>query len=207
LKPSARIKTNFANRADSYPITARAKGPSLGSILLSSLLTTLFQTLSTLLRSLSRVLRRSSLPQFLSPLTYLIPICDFLSGWTSWFNGYTTVYVGLTGKTAGESAKQVAGIMFANRASNIRDSESRITPFLILAKLTYVIFLTATLLRLLLTLILSPLTLLPSLVSFLMLSTSYLSPYSGGYAPMFAVLSVVVPAWTGRVVLGLVIDA
>ncbi|GAA6007714.1 hypothetical protein JCM11491_003937 [Sporobolomyces phaffii] len=165
---------------------ARAKGPSLGSILFSSLLTTLLQTLSTLLRSLSRALRRASLPRYLSPLTYLVPICDFLAGWTSWFNGYTTVYVGLTGKTAGESAKEVAAIMFANRGSNIRDT---------------------TLLRLLLTLTLSPLTLLPSLVSFLILSSSYLSPYSGGYAPMFAVLSIVVPAWTGRVVLGLVTDA
>ncbi|GAA5987173.1 hypothetical protein JCM5350_003871 [Sporobolomyces pararoseus] len=166
---------------------ARAKGPSLGSILLSSLLTTLFQTLSSILRSTSRLLRNSSLKtSYFSPLTYLIPICDFLSGWTSWFNGYTVVYVGLTGKPAGESAKEVAQVLFSNRASNIRDT---------------------TLLRLLLTLTLSPLTLLPSLVSFLILSSNYLSPYSGGYAPMFAVLSIIVPAWTGRVVLGLVIDA
>ncbi|GAA5879457.1 hypothetical protein JCM16303_003209 [Sporobolomyces ruberrimus] len=165
---------------------ARATGPSLGSILFSSLLTTLLQTLSSLLGFLSRTLRRASLPQFLSPLVYLIPICEFLAGWANWYNGYTTVYVGLTGKTASESAKEVAGVMFANRASNIRDT---------------------TLLRLLLSLALSPLTLLPSLISFLILSSSYLSPYSGGYAPMLAVLSVIVPAWTGRVVLGLVTDA
>jgi len=65
----------------------------------------------------------------------------------------------------------------------------------------------ATLLRLLLTLTLLPLTLFPSLVSFLILSSSYLSPQAGGYAPMLAVLSVVVPGWTARVVLGLVTDA
>ncbi|GAA5946753.1 hypothetical protein JCM3765_002000 [Sporobolomyces pararoseus] len=165
---------------------ARAKGPSLGSILLSSLVTTLFQTFSSLLKSISRLLRNSSLPTYLTPLNYLIPICDFLSGWTSWFNGYTIVYVGLTGKTAGESAKEVAKVLFSNRVSNIRDT---------------------TLLRILLTLTLSPLTLLPSLISFLILSSNYLSPYSGGYLPMFAVLSLIVPAWTGRVVLGLVIDA
>jgi len=102
-------------------IQARATGPSLGTILLSSLLTTLFQTLSTLLRSFARVLRRSKLPPLLSPLTYLIPICDFLAGWASWFNGYTTVYAGLTGKTANESARNVASLMFTNRGANIRD--------------------------------------------------------------------------------------
>lgn len=122
--PRSRLASVLITYLCSSGIVARAKGPSLGSILLSSLLTTLFQTLSAVLRSLSRLLRRSSLPTFLSPLTYLIPICDFLSGWTSWFNGYTTVYVGLTGKTAATSAREVAGIMFANRASNIRDSES-----------------------------------------------------------------------------------
>lgn len=193
-----------------HALTARATGPSLGSILFSSLLTTLLQTLSSLLGFLSRTLRRASLPQFLSPLVYLIPICEFLAGWANWYNGYTTVYVGLTGKTASESAKEVAGVMFANRAANIRDSESPIHT-LCSARVGHSSHLgpcsTATLLRLLLSLALSPLTLLPSLISFLILSSSYLSPYSGGYAPMLAVLSVIVPAWTGRVVLGLVTDA
>ncbi|GAA5939613.1 uncharacterized protein JCM15063_005233 [Sporobolomyces koalae] len=165
---------------------ARATGPSLGTLIFTSLLTTLLQTLSAALRTLSRVLRSANLPQILSPLTYLIPICDFLSGWTNWFNGYTAVYVGLTGKAAKESARDVAAALFANRAANIRD---------------------ATLLRLLLNLALYPLTLLPSLVTFLVISTSYLSPNSGGYGATLAVLAVVVPAWTGRVVLGLVTDA
>lgn len=103
--------------------TARATGPSLGTILFSSLLTTILQTISTILRSFTRFLRQSSLPTFLAPLSYLIPICDFLAEWANWFNGYTTVYAALTGKGASDSAGDVARVLFANRGANIRDSE------------------------------------------------------------------------------------
>ncbi|GAA5831608.1 hypothetical protein JCM11251_000767 [Rhodosporidiobolus azoricus] len=165
---------------------ARATGPSLGTIIALSFFLSLFTTLSTILSSLSRLFKSSNLPNLLKPLTSLAPLFAALAGWTAWFNAYALSYAGMTGEGWRSSAGEVGELFRANRARNIRDT----------ALLRLTLFLSSTSLGLFL-----------SLLSFLTLSTSSLSPTSGGYAPTLAILSFAIPSYTVRLCHNLVGDA
>ncbi|GAA5914246.1 hypothetical protein JCM5296_006121 [Sporobolomyces johnsonii] len=164
---------------------ARATGPSLGTVVVSSLVLSFFSSLSVALSSLARTLRSSSLPALLSPLSYLAPLFGALAGYAAFFNSYSLSYAGMTGEPWLVSARETAALLRANRARNIRDTA--------LLRLTLFVSSTAW-------------GLLAGLIAFF-LASSRLAPASGGYAPVVAVVAYVVPMWTVKLCVGLLGDA
>ncbi|GAA5977740.1 hypothetical protein JCM21900_006185, partial [Sporobolomyces salmonicolor] len=164
---------------------ARATGPSLGTVVASSLVLSFFSSVSVALSSLARTLRSSSLPALVSPLSYLAPLFGALAGYAAFFNAYSLSYVGITGEAWLVSARETGALLRANRARNIRDTA--------LLRLTLFVSSTAW-------------GLCSGLIAFF-LASSRLSPAGGGYAPMVAVLAYVVPMWTVKLCVGLLGDA
>ena len=96
----------------------RSTGPSLGSIILASLIHSLFQLLTILtmfLQNLPFYLRRIPWVPLAAPIAiYVIPgvgwIVRLLEGWTSKLNKYGLIYAGLTGEPFWVSAAR-AGVL------------------------------------------------------------------------------------------------
>ena len=96
----------------------RSTGPSLGSIVLASLIHSLFQLLTIItifLQSLPFYLRRIPWVPLAAPIAiYVIPgvgwVVRFLEGWTNRLNKYGLIYAGLTGEPFWVSAAR-AGVL------------------------------------------------------------------------------------------------
>lgn len=105
-----------------WHLKARAKGPSLGTIIAVSFITTLFTLLSLLFRQIQRLLRSTNFPTFLQPLTILVPILGFVAASVEVYTGFILVYVGLSGEGLRESKGKVASLLLAGRNSTLGDS-------------------------------------------------------------------------------------
>ncbi|GAA5852117.1 hypothetical protein JCM8547_000162 [Rhodosporidiobolus lusitaniae] len=164
---------------------ARATGPSLGTVIAASFFLAAFESFAVALNAIQRALRSSRLPNLLRPLTFLAPFFGALAGWAAFFNSYSLSYAGMTGETVLSSSKEVASLLRANRARNIRDT----------ALLRLTLFVSST-----------GWGLLAGLLAFF-LASSHVDARGGGYAPTLAVLSYAIPMYTVKLCHNLISDA
>ncbi|BGP20959.1 hypothetical protein JCM10213_007124 [Rhodosporidiobolus nylandii] len=164
---------------------ARATGPSLGTIIAASFFLALFESVAVALRAIERGLRSARLPNLLRPLTILAPFFAVLAGYAAFFNAYALSYAGMTGETFFSSSTEVAALLRANRARNIRDT----------ALLRLTLFVSST-----------GWGLLAGLIAFF-LASGQVDAQGGRYAPMLAVLSYAVPMYTVKLCHNLLSDA
>jgi hypothetical protein len=143
-------------------------------------------------------------------VTWLAPLLASLASYAAFFNAYSLSYAGMTGEGFWTASRETAELFRANRARNIRDSESSplrrvcaCIPSLSDGTLSSP---TAALLRLTLFVSSAGWGLLTGLVAFFLTST-HLSPLAGGYAPTLALLCYAIPMYTLRLCHNLIGDA
>jgi len=100
----------------------RATGPSLGTILAASFVSSAFESVAFAVRRLKKAIHSDSLPGWAQPLTYISPLLDLVVGWVELFTGLVLSYVGLTGESYLPSAKAVKALITANQTSRLADS-------------------------------------------------------------------------------------
>ncbi|GAA5990425.1 hypothetical protein JCM11641_007940 [Rhodosporidiobolus odoratus] len=164
---------------------ARATGPSFGTIIAASFFIAVFESLSVFLRAIERGLRSSRLPNLLRPFTISAPFFAAMAGYAAFFNSYSLSYAGMTGENCWSSSREVAALLRANRARNIRDT----------ALLRLTLFISST-----------GWGLLAGLLAFF-LASNQLDAHSGSFAPMLAVLSYAIPMYTVKLCHNLISDA
>ena len=103
---------------------ARATGPSLGSIIASSLLIALAESIALLARKLRNLVRNERVPLVLRWLGWISPLLGWIVGALECFNGWVLSWVGLTGDDLGASARIAWDLVRKNGTIGLVDSTS-----------------------------------------------------------------------------------